>query len=59
MYTAKEIESITKHLAQLGITDEAEVNAVLTYIHQAACIAIREYKSIRNEKQQNNQPDAA
>lgn len=59
MYTAKEIESITKHLAQLGITDEAEVNSVLTYIHQAACIAIREYKSIRNEKQQNNQPDAA
>lgn len=58
MYTAKEIESITKHLAQLGITDEAEVNAVLKYIHQAACIAIREYKSIRNEKQKNNQPDA-
>ena len=58
MYTAKEKESITKHLAQLGITDEAEVNAVLTYIHQAACIAIREYKSINNGKQQNNQSDA-
>ena len=58
MYAAKEIESITKHLAQLGITDEVMVDAVLKYIHQAACIAIREFKSINNGKQQNNQPRA-
>ena len=59
MYTAKEIDSITKHLAQLGITDEAEVNAVLKYIHQAACIAIRVYKRLEAEKENNKDEDAA
>lgn len=58
MYTAKEIERYTRLLAKLGITGEAEVNAVLDYIHQAVCIAIRELKLLNkgqeNDKEQYN-----
>lgn len=60
MYTAKEIERYTKQLAKLGITGEAEVRAVLDYIHNAVCIAIQELKTIDNEnKHDENQHNAA
>ena len=49
MYTAKEMERYTRQLAKLGITGEAEVNAVLDYIHRAVCIAIKEYKAINTQ----------
>ena len=58
MYTAKEIERYNKQLAKLGITGEAEVHAVLDYIHQAVCIAIQELKLMNygedNDKEQYN-----
>lgn len=59
MYTAKEIERYTRQLAKLGITDEAEVNAVLEYIHKAVCIAIQELKTINNERNARNKQDDA
>ena len=40
-YTPEEIERYTKHLAELGITDEKQVAAVLEYIHRSVCIALR------------------
>ena len=55
MYTAKEIERYTKQLAKLGITGEAEVHAVLDYIHQAVCIAIKELKLINNGQENDNE----
>lgn len=39
-YTEKELEKYTKQLADLGITKEEEVAAVLDFIHKLACIAI-------------------
>ena len=60
MYTAKEIERYTKQLAKFGITGEAEVHAVLDYIHKAVCIAIQELKTIENEnKHDEDQHNAA
>ena len=60
MYSAKEIERYTKLLAKLGITGGGEVNAILTYIHNAVCIAIQEFKSIENGKEnKEEQPNAA
>ena len=44
-YTPKEIERYTKHLADLGITDEEQVAAVLDYIHRSVCIALRIVKN--------------
>lgn len=41
MYTEAEVKSITKNLAKYGITGEEEVKAVMDYIHQSVCIAIR------------------
>ena len=43
-YSPKEIERYTKHLADLGITDEEQVAAVLEFIHKSVCIAIRVVK---------------
>lgn len=57
MYTAPEIERYTKQLAKLGITGEAEVNAILEYIDTAVCIAIQELKMIENGK--NNEKENA
>ena len=61
MYTAKVIERYTRQLAKLGITDEAEVNAVLEYIHKAVCIAVQEFKTMNKETNDENynQNDAA
>ena len=39
-YTEKEIERYTKKLADLGITKEEEVVAVLDFIHRLARIAV-------------------
>lgn len=39
-YTEKEIERYTKKLADLGITKEEEVIAVLDFIHKLARIAV-------------------
>ena len=39
-YTEKEIERYTKKLADLGITKEEEVIAVLDFIHRLASIAV-------------------
>ena len=39
-YTEKEIERYTKKLADLGITKEEEVIAVLDFIHRLARIAV-------------------
>ena len=52
-YTPKEIERYTKHLADLGITDEEQVAAVLEFIHKAACIAIEEYRMKNNGLKDN------
>ena len=38
-YTDKELEKYTKQLADLGITKEEEVAAVLDFIHKLASIA--------------------
>lgn len=39
-YTDKELEKYTKQLAELGITKEEEVAAVLDFIHKLATIAV-------------------
>lgn len=39
-YTDKELEKYTKQLAELGITKEEEVAAVLDFIHKLASIAV-------------------
>lgn len=39
-YTDKELEKYTKQLAELGITKEEEVAAVLDFIHKLARIAV-------------------
>ena len=39
-YTEKEIERYTKKLADLGVTKEEEVIAVLDFIHRLASIAV-------------------
>ena len=39
-YTDKEIERYTKKLADLGVTKEEEVIAVLDFIHRLARIAV-------------------
>lgn len=44
-YTDKEIRRYTKHLAELGITDEEQVAAVLEFIHKSVCIAIKIVKN--------------
>ena len=59
MYTDKEIERYTRQLAKFGITGEAEVHAVLDFIHRAVCIAVKEYKAIENEKHENNNQNNA
>ena len=39
-YTEKELQKYTKQLADLGITKEEEVAAVLDFIHKLASIAV-------------------
>ena len=52
-YTPEEIERYTKHLAELGITDEEQVAAVLEFIHKSVCIAIKEYRMMENGLKDN------
>ena len=52
-YTPEEIKRYTKHLAELGITDEEQVAAVLEFIHKSVCIAIEEYKMMNNGLKDN------
>ena len=60
MYTEKEIERYTRQLAKYGITGEAEVHAVLDFIHRAVCIAVQEYKNLATkERKTDNQTNAA
>lgn len=59
MYTAKDIERYTRQLAKLGITGEAEVDAVLAYIHQAVCIAVKVYRRLESQKEDNENDNAA
>ena len=47
-YTENEIEKYTKQLAQLGVTNEAEVIAVLDFIHKIVRIAVDEYYLMNN-----------
>ena len=42
-YTEKEIERYTKQLADLGITKEEEIVAVLDFVHKLANIAVDVY----------------
>ena len=52
-YTEKEIERYTKKLADLGITKEEDVVAVLDFIHRLARIAV----DIVLEKNKNSLAD--
>ena len=56
-YTPEEVDRYTKHLADLGITDEEQVAAVLEFIHKAACIAIEEYRMMNNITPNNHEQD--
>lgn len=49
MYTEAEVKSITRTLAKYGITGEEEVKAVMDYIHQSVCIAIRIVKRMNKD----------
>ena len=53
-YTEKEIEQYTKQLAQLGVTNEAEVVAVLDFIHKIVRIAVDEYYLMNNNGFKDN-----